>query len=157
MLRSRPSRYELGTGYFQKRRYLARDENKSVRYGGTAGDPIHNLGYLYSTSALPTNYSQRQPISGDMPINLNYQDGDYYFVDGSFQLFPAEVTEIFDPTKQPGWFVNISQLKYFENTEGGALPSTIERVAPYTPLVTVNFDNNLDSTVNNLAGLCRCG
>ncbi len=145
-----PLVYELDTGFFQKRRYLSRDENKSVRYAGDITDPIHNLGFLESTAALPTFYSQRQPISMQLPINLNYQSGDYFYVDESYQLYPVEVTEVFDPSKQPGWFVQVEQLHYFENTAGGALPSTIERVAPYTPLVTANFNNNLDSTINNL-------
>ena len=38
----------------------------------------------------------------------------------------------------------------FDNTAGGALPSTIERVSNYTPLNTSNFNHVLSAADNNL-------
>ncbi len=48
------------------------------------------------------------------------------------------------------WQMLISPAQWLTNTSVGSLPSTIERVAPYTPLVTANFNKNLDASVNNL-------
>jgi hypothetical protein len=141
---------QVGTGYFQSRRYFSKDEVSALRYAGTAGDQLHNLGFLHSTASLPSYFQQRQPVSVQLPLNLNYQCGDYYSIDGNFNCFPAEVTEVFDPKASPGWSIYISQLEYFTNTEGGALPSTIERVSNYTPLATGNFHGNLDASINNL-------
>jgi hypothetical protein len=50
----------------------------------------------------------------------------------------------------PTWFTLIAANPIFENTEGGALPSTIERVSNYTPLNTSMFDGNLSPSDNNL-------
>jgi hypothetical protein len=146
---------EIGTGYFQRRRFMARDEVGSVRYAGTAGDAIHNLGFLESTAAMPSYYDQRQPISVKWGVNLDYQDGDYQRVDDSYDVFPTEVTEVFDPKASPGWCTVVSQTEYFANTEGGALPSTIERVSNYTPLNVSTFNKNLDSSVNNIQALAE--
>ena len=38
----------------------------------------------------------------------------------------------------------------YHATEGGAMPSTIERVSNYTPLNTSSFDDLLDEQDNNL-------
>jgi hypothetical protein len=46
--------------------------------------------------------------------------------------------------------VLIEPLCWFANTEGGALPSTIEAAAPYTPLHTGSFDGVLSPADNNL-------
>ena len=146
-----PALYKASVGYYQKRRYLARDENNTVRYGGGATDPIHNLGFVKSTENLPTNYSQLQPVSFELPISLEYQDGDCFDVDdGNYYMFPAEVTEIFDTKHSPSWYLTIAQRLYFSSTEGGALPSTIEAAAPYTPLNTSKFNGTLSAADNNL-------
>jgi hypothetical protein len=146
-----PSIYHSGADYLEKRYFLARDENNSVRYAGTATDPIHNLGFIKSTESLPAYYSQRNPISFDYPINLEYEDGDTYSVDdGNFFVYPAQVVETFDTKKNPSLFLTISQLEYFSSTEGGALPSTIMAAAPYTPLDVSSFNGILDANDNNL-------
>jgi len=44
----------------------------------------------------------------------------------------------------------IELLEWFNSTEGGAMPSTIEAAAPYTPLATGNFDRVLSVNDNNL-------
>jgi hypothetical protein len=46
--------------------------------------------------------------------------------------------------------VGIGQLIYFAATEGGALPSTIEASAPYTPLNVASFNHVLDASDNNI-------
>jgi hypothetical protein len=141
---------EIGTGYFNRRRFFAKDEVSALRYAGTEGDVLHNLGFLHSTASLPSDYEQRQPISVDMPWNLTYQSGDYLYIDNSYACFPTDVIEVFDLKAHPGLYTQLRQLEYFTNTEGGALPSTIERVSNYTPLNVSNFNKNLDATINNL-------
>lgn len=145
----------------EQRTYVARDESASVRTGGTPGKSIHNLGYLESTDAFPDlSQAVTNSIYETLPmlVNLVPQDGDIVQFDpdiAGVPAWPIEVTEEYDNKKSPSWFITIKQREIFSNTEGGALPSTIERVAAYTPLVTTNFDNNLDETVNNLQALAE--
>jgi hypothetical protein len=70
---------------------------------------------------------------------------------------PIEVVEEFVAEGEGGrkarpyaWSTTITQAKVFANTAGGALPSTIERVANYTPLNTGNFDGILTANDNNV-------
>jgi hypothetical protein len=150
--------YWIQTGFLPKRRYMSRDENSSINYSGTAGDVIHNLGYLHSTASAPLRKTQNQLLKPyKLPIHLKYQDGDNIDWDEN-QLFlvPAKFIEIFDPKgKAPNWYVTIEQLEYFSNTEGGPLPSTIERIASYTPIVSLGFDGNLGPEINNLQALAQ--
>lgn len=150
--------YDLQTGFMPKRRFYSRDENSSVTYSGTAGDTLHNLGFILSTDAAPTLYEQTQGIEPyPVSINLIYQDGDYVnFADDEIFLYPALVREIFNPKlNKLTWRTEVSQHMLFSNTEGGYMPSTIEAAAPYTPLSTLSFDNNLDPSVNNLQALAE--
>jgi hypothetical protein len=68
-------------------------------------------------------------------------------------LWPAKCREVFNKKLSPSWQWQIRFLDVFANTEGGAIPSTIEAAAPYTPINVSNFDKNLNSTVNNLQAL----
>ena len=145
--------YYMDTGYIPKRRYMARDENATLRYSGTAGDVLHNLGFIHSSDSLPTLYEQEQGIKPyAMAIQLYPQDGDFInFDDDQTHLYPAQITETFNPElKAIPWRVEIEQRRMFTNTEGGALPSTIERAAPYTPLATGHFNGILSVDDNNL-------
>ena len=141
----------VGTGYFGRRRFFATDENNAVRFAGTVGDPLFNLGFIKSTESMPTLYSQAQPLDFTLPINLNYQDGDFFGVNGNaYGLYPAQVTEIFDPRKSPGWCVEIKQLQYFANTEGGSLPADLIKLSSYMPLSTGSFNGVLNAQANNV-------
>lgn len=145
------------------RYFIWRDEIQSV-HGLPANGPIHNLGYLESTAVSPAD-----PATGlaafigskiISTVNLKYQTGDWVkFVYGTgvndFFRAPADVAEIFDIKSTPSWKMEITPLAYLANTEGGAMPSTISRVAAYTPLVTTGFNNNLDGTINNLQALAE--
>jgi hypothetical protein len=146
-----PAIYEAGIGYYKKRRFLSRDEGNTVHYAGTATDPIHNLGFIRSTDSAPGYYSQRPTVQLGLPICLDYEDGDAYNIDGgNFYLYPALVTEIFDTKHSPAWYLTIRQMEYFADTEGGALPSTIEAAAPYTPLNVSTFNKVLSANDNNI-------
>jgi hypothetical protein len=71
-------------------------------------------------------------------------------------LYPATITEIFDPKlSNIPWRIEVAQEDMFTNTTGGAMPSTIERVAAYTPLVSSGFDGNLTPEINNLQALAQ--
>jgi len=146
-----PVLYSLNTGYFARRRFMATDENSIVTYAGTVGDKLFNLGYKYDADPFPAVFSQAQPIEFTLPINLQYQDGDHFAVDGGgYSVYPAQVTEIFDTKASPGWQVHVKQLQYFSNTEGGSLPSDLAIRSPYMPVNTSMFDHILDTTCNNL-------
>jgi len=148
----------------EKRRYLASiDENGSRKYTGSSIEPLHNLGYLESTTAHPP-----VPASGNkglgsvftIPANLKYQSGDSIKFDlkgkdgptfYNSQTFCLDVTEIFEVgTNRMAWRMELRPLEYFNNTAGGALPSTIERVSNFTPLQTSAFDGILSPADNNL-------
>ncbi len=146
-----PVLYNLGTGYFSRRRFMATDENGLVTFAGTVGDELFNIGYKYDADPFPNIYSQAQPVEFTLPINLQYQDGDKFGVDGyGYSMYPAQVTEIFDPKTSPGWQVNVRQLQYFSETEGGSLPSGLAAKAPYMPINTSMFDHILGPSANNL-------
>ncbi len=86
-------------------------------------------------------------------IHLKYKSGDVIRLtikEGQSATYHAKVTEILDPAAEIGWRCEIELIERFNNTNAGALPSTIERIAAYTPLVTTNFNGMLDATVNNL-------
>jgi hypothetical protein len=68
---------------------------------------------------------------------------------------PVLITEHFSTRNNPMWTQEIRSIALFEHTEGGALPSTIERVAAYTPLVSSGFDGNLSPEINNLQALAQ--
>jgi hypothetical protein len=119
-------------------------------------DVIHNLGFLPSTAVEPSAYFQlAQPKFDPFPVHLKYQSSDYIRIrlpSGNLYDFTcAQVTESLDLTKKAmPWRMLITATQWLSNTAGGPLPSTIERVAAYTPLVTANFNKNLDAGVNNL-------
>lgn len=145
--------YYLETGILPSRRYMARDESASLRFSGTAGDILHNLGYIHSTDSLPTVYSQEQNLTPyAWSLQLYMQSGDKIDWDQSQTiLYPADIAEIFNPELgNIPWRIEISQQPMFSNTEGGALPSTIEAAAPYTPLNTGQFSGILSSSDNNI-------
>lgn len=143
--------------FYRRRQYLWRDEAGTIHNAGDATAPVHNLGFLPSTASAPsvtTDSGQRRSViaprlewqTGDS-VSVNYAVGGFDFTQGIGWL---HVVEKLDRSKSMPWFCEISVIDWFSNTEGGALPSTIERVAAYTPLVTTNFNGNLDATVNNL-------
>ena len=150
-------------GYKSQKRFLWRDETTATNYDGVAGDPIHNLGYLETTDSPPVSHANNQDFSWkNLAVDLRLENNDYLAEweadhgDGyRYALFPIEVTERFDGKKSPSWCMDIQVSQIFSNTEGGAMPSTIERVAAYTPLVSSGFDGNLTPEVNNLQALAE--
>ena len=146
---------------FESRTYIARDETGSIRNGGTPNKIIHNLGYLESTDAFPelsTVITTGLPSTNPFLINLYPLTGDSVTLDPNFEgtpIYPAEVIEIYDQNINPSWSTTIRSIRVLSNTEGGALPSTIERIAAYTPLVTSGFNGNLGQNVNNLQALAE--
>lgn len=142
--------------------FLWRDEAGTTHTEGDTDKPQWNLGYLESTDSPPSTrvdpfYKFRLAC---VPVRLDITDGDRVHFDPFWTLDPAYptdaqvlVSEKFNTSKTPAWYQDIESLSLFNSVEGGSLPSTIERVAAYTPLVTTGFDGNLDSTVNNLQAL----
>jgi len=142
--------------------FLWRDEAAATHTEGDTDKPQWNLGYLESTDSPPSTrvdpfYKFRLAC---VPVRLDITDGDRVHFDPFWTLDPAYptdaqvlVSEKFNTSKTPAWYQDIESLSLFNSVEGGSLPSTIERVAAYTPLVTTGFDGNLDSTVNNLQAL----
>lgn len=140
------------------KRLLWRDENGTIHTQGAASLPMHNLGFLPSTATAPGNSIQARSSashSSKLPVHLKYQTGDWVNInplDNGIQEYAGriEVEEVFDPNQTPSWHHIIRPLQFFSNTEGGAMPSTIEAAAPYTPLVTGNFAGILSASDNNI-------
>jgi hypothetical protein len=143
----------------EHRKLIWRDEVATIHSLGLATAIIHNLGYLESTAADPVDASA--PFNSNIgshtrkiPVNLKYRTGDQVRIenqDASFQMTGrVRVTEVLDLKAFPAWYQVLERLEYFGTTEGGALPSTIEAAAPYTPLATGTFDGILDANDNNL-------
>jgi hypothetical protein len=149
----------LETGTVPYRYFVARDENDTVRTSGNILDPYHNLGYLKSTDNFPVNpfwdWTQADVVKTQKIVpDLTLQSGDFISINSIWYVYPLEVTESFDRKTSPTWGIELEQIKYFNNTDGGPLPSTIMATAPYTPLFTSGFNRFLDpDTVNNLQAL----
>ena len=133
-----------------------KDEVETIHTGGIAGNPIHNLGYIESTDSAPDvfNPNPGKLLRVTLPFHLKYVTGDKVTFTSPFGVQTLtgvlEVTEIFDIKGEPSWMIELGLLQYFANTEGGALPSTIERVSNYTPLNTSTFNNILSANDNNV-------
>lgn len=131
---------------------------------------IYNLGYIKDNDYIPygagtlttatATAGQRLKVQPHLiePItlapNLEYLTGDQVKIVSSTTGQQATgtllVEEYLDSNKEPSWGIRISLWDYIANTEGGALPSTIERSAPYTPLNTSQFSAILSATDNNI-------
>ncbi len=157
---NRFSEISLGDPFHPGRYYTWVDEVPTRHYSGVSTDPLRNLGFIPSTaSPAPLNYSGSGPswVQLSMP-NLAVTPGDNIQITNYTNfttLMLVSVKEIFDPRQNPAWYQIISEIPYLTNTDGGALPSTIERVSNYTPLNTSGFNNNLDSSINNLQALAE--
>jgi len=135
------------------RTFKAVDENGTIRTGGTADQPLHNLGYLESTDAFPERSTEPTSFDWRIPITLRPLSGDISLLDPDWISdfgSPTDVSEEFEPANELPWTTTLKQTPIFANTAGGALPSTIERVANYTPLNTTNFDTLLSAENNNV-------
>ena len=140
---------------------------KSLNCGADL-DIIHNLGFLPSTAVEPSAYTLLAPPKFDpFMVHLKYQSSDYIRVNltqgGTYDFTCAQVTEVLDlksiHTKNITfqgkrnafpYYMVIGQTEWLTDTATGPLPSTIERVASYTPLVTANFEDILTKYDNNL-------
>jgi hypothetical protein len=150
-----------GIGSYKTKSFLSRDENMTTHTSGDPSSPMHNLGYLESTAAHPDRtfyYDTNEWVIKNIAPNLKYLDFDALKVNfdiSTLQLWPARVREVFDKKLTPSWQWQARFLDIFANTEGGAIPSTLEASAPYTPLNTSTFDKNLNSGTNNLQALAE--
>jgi hypothetical protein len=146
-----PVLMSLGTGFYGRRRFFATDESLVVRFAGTVGDPLFNLGFIKSTEPLPNVYDQSEPLKFDNFIDLRFYDGDKYDVNQQlYTIYPAQVTEIFDPKHPLRWWQHIEQRLYFTNTEGGSLPADLLKISSYMPLNTSLFNGVLNAQANNV-------
>jgi hypothetical protein len=145
-----------GQGSLKYKSFLSRDENNTTHTSGLATSPLHNLGFLPSTASHPDRtyfYDTNDWIVRDIPPNLKYLDFDafrVYFDIATIVMYPVKVRELFDQKLHPSWQYQARFLDVFGTTEGGAIPSTIEASAPYTPLNVSNFNKNLNTSQNNL-------
>jgi hypothetical protein len=150
--------FALFTTKTRRRQYVWRDEAQTVNYDGTATDPLHNLGYLESTDSPPARNTQTFQARAILRPDLRIQDGDVVTLsfDGGTKTATifAQVTEVYDAQNPkaglPAWHMILEANPIYHATEGGAMPSTIERVSNYTPLNTSTFDDLLDAQDNNL-------
>lgn len=145
--------YETGQ---ELRKLIARDEASTIRTNGSSDSLLHNLGFLHSTASLPTNTANNNPKSrtSHIPVHLKYRTGDRVTFTrngiGVGITTRIKVTEVLDLQATPAWYQVLDVLQWYGSTEGGAMPSTIEAAAPYTPLATGSFAGILDSTDNNI-------
>ncbi len=145
-----------GHGSYKEKSFLSRDENKTTHTSGSADAPIHNLGFLESTASHPARtyfYDTPDWVVQEIAPNLKYLDFDGLkptFNLITVTIWPARMREIFDKKMHPSWQWQAKFLDVFGNTEGGAIPSTIEAAAPYTPINVTDFTHNLNSAQNNL-------
>lgn len=144
--------------------FISRDETASVNTSGDTAYPAWNLGYLESTASAPGTLSDPfyKFFLQKAPLRLDVTDGDRVHFEPSWVLDPTQaidamivIVEVFDSKASPAWYQEMRSLALFDSVEGGSLPSTIERVAAYTPLVSSGFDGNLTSSVNNLQALAE--
>jgi hypothetical protein len=131
-----------------------RDQFMTIHYSGSSNNPIHNLGYIDAIQgAVPTNTASPKPFkSSKLPVHLKYRTGDVVKLGTATNYYQGrvKVTEIFDQKSNPSWHCILEPLCWYNNTEGGAMPSTIEAAAPYTPLHTGYFNGVLSSGDNNI-------
>ena len=137
---------------------LWRDEAATIHKETTG--PYYNIGYLETTAVKPNHRSDNlfqypqtiKPIKEKM--NLTYLSGDTVKITSSYNNTSVfgilDLVEYLHLDQTPPWGLKVSILDYVSNTEGGALPSTIEAAAPYTPLATGNFDSVLSANDNNI-------
>lgn len=143
----------------RRRQYIWRDEAGTLHTDGTATDPLHNLGYLESTDSPPARNVSSYNVKALIRPDLRFQDGDVLTLSiygGALTVnFFAQVTEEFDSksSQLPKWRLLLEANPIYHATEGGALPSTIERVSNYTPLNTSNFNGILSTDDNNLQAM----
>lgn len=140
--------------HLESRRLISRDESNVITSTGDATATIHNLGFLHSTATQPTN-AQNYTIgrSSNLPVHLKRRTGDKVTITRngvSYGAIRIKVTEVLDTEATPAWYQIVEGLQWYGTTEGGAMPSTIEAAAPYTPLVTGHFDGVLSLNDNNL-------
>jgi hypothetical protein len=144
--------------------FLWRDELAATHTDGSTALPQWNLGYLETGCDPPITredaYYKIYLLKA--PIRLDITDGDKINFTPYWSIDPArtidsmmQVSEHLHLEKSPAWYQEIKSIIMFNATEGGALPGTIERVAAYTPLVSINFDGNLTPDVNNLQALAQ--
>ncbi len=122
--------------------------SRCIHLTGEDSSIVHNLGYLESTDSPPASLLNADRGKVTVGIHLKYKSGDVIRLkikEGQTATYHAKVTEILDPAADIGWRCEIELIERFNNTNAGALPGTIERIAAYTPLVTTNFNGMLDS------------
>lgn len=141
--------------------YFWKDTAETLNTSGDLTKPQWNLGFVDTDvlGSVPTVLSDPY-YKFELkcaPVHLNITDGDKLHFESYFQTDPTKVidalvwvSEHFDSEKAPAWYQIIKSITIFNSVEGGALPSTIERVANYTPLNTSNFEKILSSKDNNL-------
>jgi hypothetical protein len=144
--------------------FIWRDESATLHTSGTLTDPQWNLGFLHSTALSPTTKEDAyyKIFLQKAPVRLDITDGDKIHFSPYWSIDPTQtidammqVSEHLNLSQSPAWYQEIRSIVLFDKTEGGALPSTIERVAAYTPLVSTGFDGNLTPAVNNLQALAQ--
>ncbi len=144
--------------------YLWQDETATPHTSGDTTQPQWNLGFLKSTASPPTTKTDPyyKIFLQKAPIRLDITDGDkihftpYWSIDPTKTIDAMmQVSEHLDLKKSPSWYQEIKSISLFSHTEGGRLPSTVERVAAYTPLTSTSFNRNLTPAVNNLQALAE--
>ena len=152
---------EFKVGTTKTRQFLWRDELSSIHTAGLPQWTIHNLGYLETGTNVPLDDFPLNPAHAtssvlehivEVPINLEIETGDRFSLTGVSTSFRARTVEFFQHRagKHPEWKTTLYNNEWFQSTEAGALPSTIEAAAPYTPLNVSHFNSILSSSDNNI-------
>jgi len=146
------------------RYFTWRDEADTIHTSGSSTRPLHNLGFIEST-VTPELDGYQNGITITIPVDLQLEPLDFLEITeaanvengnlGPRYLGYCEIIETFDPKERIAWYQTLKSIDWLSNTAGGAMPSTIERVAAYTPLVSTGFDGNLTPSVNNLQALAQ--
>jgi hypothetical protein len=138
------------TSEVSAKQFIWRDEANTTHQSGSLTIPAHNLGYLESTDDPPAVSENAGNIAYEGQVDLRITNDDIIYNDENELVMQADVIETFDRAKDPSWMLNLQQSTPISSTEGGALPSTIQAAAPYTPLNVSNFNHVLSANDNNI-------
>jgi len=125
-----------GNDHTENRRLIFTDEDGALHSQGAATLPIHNFGFLPSTSAFPAANPTNLYVgstSSKLPVHLKYRTGDRVNCNGDGTTLNTilnarvKVTEILDLNSTPAWYQIIEPLVWFSGGSPNADLDIIRR------------------------------